>query len=294
MRRLSPSSRASVNAADLLIEPFNDHNRVANLYQVRLAGDASGGGTLYSCTFNITAIGYTGIWVPDMWFFTSGGHRVSGDYSFDNYWISDPPSTDVNGDGVVNLADVLAIALHIGTDTEEYDVDRNGWVNIGDMIYVIQRFGTAPSSPSALSDMTLPEGLTPSMVKQWIDLAQEADDGSDQFRQGIAIFTRLLEMLSPQETRLLANYPNPFNPETWIPYRLAMPSKVKLTIYDTQGKVVRRFDLGRQESGNYTGKGKAIYWDGRNRFGEQVGSGIYFYHLQAGDYSSSRRLVILK
>ena len=98
----------------------------------------------------------------------------------------------------------------------------------------------------------------------------------------------------PAETELLRNYPNPFNPETWIPYHLSEDADVKLTIYDISGEVVRDIDVGHQTAAKYDTRAKAIYWDGRNRFGEQVASGIYFYHLDAGDFSGTRKMVILK
>ena len=98
----------------------------------------------------------------------------------------------------------------------------------------------------------------------------------------------------PAETALLHNYPNPFNPETWIPYQLAHAADVTLTIYDTQGVPVRQLDLGYQQPGYYTNRTRAAYWDGRNSLGEAVGSGVYFYHLHAGDYSAIDKMVILK
>ena len=98
----------------------------------------------------------------------------------------------------------------------------------------------------------------------------------------------------PAETRLLANYPNPFNPETWIPYRLAEDAFVTLTIYDLRGRVVRTLEVGHQVAAVYESRSKAVYWDGRNNVGEQVASGVYFYHLSAGDYSATRKMIILK
>ena len=98
----------------------------------------------------------------------------------------------------------------------------------------------------------------------------------------------------PAETELLRNYPNPFNPETWIPYHLAEDANVSLTIYDVNGALVRDIDVGHQIAAKYDTRSKAIYWDGRNRFGEQVASGIYFYSLSAGDFSATRKMVILK
>ena len=98
----------------------------------------------------------------------------------------------------------------------------------------------------------------------------------------------------PEKTKLLHNYPNPFNPETWIPYRLAEEASVTLTIYDQTGHVVRTLDVGHRIAAVYESRSKAVYWDGRNGFGEQVASGVYFYHLSAGDFSATRKMVILK
>jgi hypothetical protein len=98
----------------------------------------------------------------------------------------------------------------------------------------------------------------------------------------------------PKVTQLLQNYPNPFNPETWIPYQLNQASEVSLSIYSSEGKLVKQIDLGLKAAGNYQTTERAIYWDGRNANGESVSSGLYFYRLQAGDYSQTRKMVILK
>ena len=98
----------------------------------------------------------------------------------------------------------------------------------------------------------------------------------------------------PKVTQLLQNYPNPFNPETWIPYQLNQASEVSLSVYSNNGTLVRQIDLGLKPAGNYQRTERAIYWDGRNASGESVSSGVYFYRLQAGDYSQTRKMVILK
>ena len=97
-----------------------------------------------------------------------------------------------------------------------------------------------------------------------------------------------------QETALLPNYPNPFNPETWIPYQLAKPADVTLTIYDIKGHVVRALDLGHQRAGIYRSRSRAAYWDGRNAQGEPVASGVYFYTLKTGHFSATRKMLIRK
>ena len=96
------------------------------------------------------------------------------------------------------------------------------------------------------------------------------------------------------ETNLLQNYPNPFTPETWIPYRLAEDASVTLTIYDLSGHVVRILNVGHRIAAVYESQSKGIYWNGRNDVGERVASGIYFYTLTAGDFSATRKMVILK
>ena len=116
----------------------------------------------------------------------------------------------------------------------------------------------------------------------------------DDVKSGILEMEDLIVYEIPAETELLRNYPNPFNPETWIPYRLAEDADVSLTIYDVSGETVRTIDIGHQTAAMYETRAKAIYWDGRNRFGEQIASGIYFYSLSAGDFSATRKMVILK
>ena len=117
---------------------------------------------------------------------------------------------------------------------------------------------------------------------------------AEDVRQGWIQLPALVAYEIPAETALLHNYPNPFNPETWIPYQLAHAADVTFTIYDTQGALVRQLDLGYQQAGYYTNRTRAAYWDGRNHLGEAVGSGVYFYQLQAGDYSAIQKMVILK
>ena len=127
---------------------------------------------------------------------------------------------------------------------------------------------------------------------------------AEDVKRSLIQLPKLVAYEIPAETQLLANYPNPFNPETWIPYRLAEDAFVTLTIYDLRGRVVRTLDVGHRVAAVYESRSKAVYWDGRNQVGEQVASGVYFYHLSAGrsglsvphrsDYSDTRKMVILK
>ena len=112
--------------------------------------------------------------------------------------------------------------------------------------------------------------------------------------KGIQYLQNLLTALTPERTLLLPNYPNPFNPETWIPYQLAQDADVQILIYDVHGTIVRRLALGQQPAGFCTNRTRAAHWDGRNSFGEDVANGIYFYQLHTGELSSLRKMLMLK
>ena len=164
-------------------------------------------------------------------------------------------------------------------------------MNILDLVRVASAFGNAaaPSShPQALAMLPAAD------VRQWLSQAQQLNLMDATSQGGIRVLEQLLVALSPKETALLPNYPNPFNPETWIPYQLAEDADATLTIYDTNGIMVRRLELGHRLAGYYADRGKAAYWDGRNEFGERVVSGVYVYHLSAGDFSAMRKMLIRK
>ena len=113
------------------------------------------------------------------------------------------------------------------------------------------------------------------------------------------LLDRLLAALTeessiPAETALLPNYPNPFNPETWIPYQLKTPANVTLTIHDVHGRIVQTLEIGYQPAGLYQSRDRAAYWDGRNERGEPVATGVYFCTLSAGDFRTSRRMLVGK
>ena len=211
---------------------------------------------------------------------------------------------DVNRDGIVNLLDLATLAEMLGQkgDGLSGDINDDGVVNIFDLVAVSAHFDNAATlaAPAVRRGHRLffltptDVSVTPETIQKWIAMAHTADDGSLTFRRGIVNLYTLLAMLTPAETALLPNYPNPFNPETWIPYRLAHAADVTLTIYDTKGAPVRQFGLGYQPAGYYTNRAKAAYWDGRSETGEPAASGVYFYSLSAGNYSATRKMLILK
>ena len=201
---------------------------------------------------------------------------------------------DVNSDGSVNILDLVLVASELGEKGAGLAADVNGdhVVNILDLVFVAGMLGDAAAAPSWKPQAL--ETLTASEVRRWLTDAGALEVNDAIMRRGIRVLEQLLVSLKPTETELLANYPNPFNPETWIPYRLAEDAFVTLTIYDLMGREVRTLDVGHRIAAVYERQSKAIYWDGRNEFSDRVGSGVYFYHLSAGNYSATRKMVILK
>ena len=205
-----------------------------------------------------------------------------------------PILEDVNMDDVVNILDLVLVASDLGAEDVDLaaDVNVDGVVNILDLVLVAGALGNAAAAPS--SDSPALSMLTATGVEEWLAHAQGVGLTDTTSRRGVLFLEQLLAALTPEETKLLANYPNPFNPETWIPYRLAEDTFVTLTIYDSSGRVVRALVSGHQAAAFYESRTEAIYWDGRNDFGEGVTSGVYFYRLSAGDFSATRKMLILK
>lgn len=128
------------------------------------------------------------------------------------------------------------------------------------------------------------------------DLTLEVDTITQVNARGVAPddFVLAPAMLRPTQTLLLPNYPNPFNPETWIPYQLSAPADVTVRIYATSGALIRSLTIGYQPAGTYQNRSSAVYWDGKNEVGEPIASGVYFYTLSAGQFTMTRRMVIRK
>ena len=209
---------------------------------------------------------------------------------------ADEPSQlegDLNADGVVNVQDLVLVASQFGrTGQNTADINEDGVVNIQDLVLVAGAFNVTVSAPAA--HLQVVDTLTTEEVQKWLHGAKQLGHKDATMARGIVVLENLLALLAPAETALLHNYPNPFNPETWIPYQLKTPALVRIAIYDPYGVLVRELSLGYQVAGRYTSRTRAAYWDGRNTAGEPVASGLYFYTLTAGDFSSTRRMVILK
>ena len=230
---------------------------------------------------------------------------------------------DVNGDGKVDVLDLVWVAVSYGMrgDALPADVNADGVVNVQDLVAVAEGIDAAAVLPAKVAEEVLaaaeaavaeletgagapmmnlntPPHIAASGINAYGNVAAALADA--RLVRGIpAGLLELLQLLAervsiPETTMLLPNYPNPFNPETWIPYHLAKAANVTVTIYDVRGSAVRELRLGHQPAGVYESRGRAAYWDGKNQIGEKVASGLYFYTLTAGDFTATRKLLIRK
>ena len=269
----------------------------------------SGTGPLLQVRFKAKSGGETALVLQNFEFGAITGETIpAGPHEITIVIEGELATGDVNRDGRVSILDLILIAQQLGKRVpanSPVDVNSDGVVSILDLILAAQRIGntTASGAPPLIPPQAGGEGrvqaggerrVDPAMIEAWIAQARQADDGSLAFKQGIENLQNLLASLIPDETALLANYPNPFNPETWIPYQLAAPAEVALTIYDMNGRLVRRLAVGHRAAGIYQSRSRAAYWDGQNVVGESVASGLYFYTLTAGEFTATRRMLILK
>ena len=207
---------------------------------------------------------------------------------------------DVNRDGIVNILDLALVASNFGqTGQMTADVNGDGVVNIADLVKVAGMLGNVAAAPSMGNKSSYAELqalgiLTAADVQLWLTQAQHLNMTDATSQGGILFLEQLLATLIPKETVLLPNYPNPFNPETWIPYQLSKPASVIISIYSAEGKLVRTLAFGHQSVGIYESRSRAAYWDGRNNLGESVASGVYFYTLSAGEFTATRKMLIRK
>ena len=289
--------------AGALVVPAVVYGNKVTLAATSPAGESHGDGTLATLTFEVVAVKVSTLTLSDVVLFDSAG--TGSRPQVENGEVVEPPQVtgDVSGDGIVNVLDLVLVAGRLGQSGQnDADVNGDGVVNILDLVLVAGALGNAAAAPAlhpqALAILTVVE------IQTWLTQAQQIVMTDSTYLHGIAVLEQLLAALMPKETILLSNYPNPFNPETWIPYHLAHAADVHITIYDIKGAVVRELDLGHQQAGYYADRAKAAYWDGRNESGESVASGIYFYQLRVGRsgllvshqraHSATKRMAIVK
>ena len=232
--------------------------------------------------------------------FSPNGQIIAGRENYNTISLYRLLTVDVTGNGKVNVNDLVEVARNYGKTVgaganRKADVNGDGKVDVDDFIAVAEAVDAA-GAPALTQRDIKPGSLQAADVHRWIRDAKAANVDP----AGIAALERLLAALTrveappPKETALLSNYPNPFNPETWIPYQLSEAAEVTVTIHSPDGKLVRTLELGQMPAGAYSDKDRAAYWDGRNAQGEPVASGVYFYTLTAGDFSATRKMVIRK
>ena len=153
-------------------------------------------------------------------------------------------------------------------------------------------FGRARLATLELEASSLGDAMAALNGKIFVDAAHLVS--ADGQTIGVDVEPFFMDKLRPHRTGVFSNYPNPFNPETWIPFQLDRAAHVRITIYDVLGREIRGFDLGYLSAGYYKTRERAVYWNGRNDVNEQVASGTYFYRLEAGDFVGTQRMVVLK
>ena len=215
-------------------------------------------------------------------------------WDYGSFFNTSKHVADVNNDGVVDIHDLVVVAANFGkTGENAADVNGDRVVNIADLIKVAAALEQDAAAPT-VSLLKRRYNITRSDIQQWITQTQQLKHINITSQKGIRFLEQLLHAITPKETALLPNYPNPFNPETWIPYQLAQPSDVTIHIYSADGKLIRFFNLGFKPAGIYHNQQNALNWDGNNQLNEPVATGIYFYTLTAGKHTSTRKMLIKK
>ena len=178
------------------------------------------------------------------------------------------------------------------------DADGNGVVDEDDILVIVENWkktqteGRPAPEPYDTMQLLADRSMLDKYQKMYQALNQAGDsEGAVVLRNALS---RLIDELKPKENILLPNYPNPFNPETWMPFVLAEEAEVEIRIYDVRGRLVRELRLGRLGTGYYIQKGRAGHWDGRNESGELVASGVYIYQLTANGRRLVRKMVVMR
>ena len=203
---------------------------------------------------------------------------------------------DINNDGIVDIQDLMLVSNSIGVVSNDFpkvDVNKDGTVDFIDLLLVASHLGESCYTSAPKSNFAVSQNHIDS-ISEWLIEAYQQDDGSDIFRDGITNLEALMHNTLTENTKLLPNFPNPFNPETWIPYDLAQNSNVEIQIYNQMGETVKILELGFQNAGTYRTKHRAAFWNGKNSQGEFVASGIYYYSLKTGHRKYIRKMVVRK
>ena len=292
--RYISSANADYLPVGAFVVPASVNGNRVTLAATSLRGSSEGNGTLATVTFEVIAANPS---LPRL----SVAKLTDSNADFLEVRIENPEAVepvrlagDVNEDGIVSLEDMDAAADRLGqTGENTADVNNNGVVDVEDLLLIAAAIEQANAAPSLHSE-TLANLFTAAEVRQWLQLARQQGLTGAIYGRGFRVLSQLLAVLTPTETSVLPNYPNPFNPETWIPYQLSSSADVTVHIYAINGSLARTLALGHQAAGIYQSRGRAVYWDGKNELGEPVASGVYFYTLTAGDFTATRKMLIRK
>ena len=220
-------------------------------------GGVDGSGILLSVLFRAIEAGSCRVQLENLILLNSSQNKIECEMYKADVSVENPAHPwDVNNDGVVNIFDLSLVARYFGLpiplDLEiNPDINRDGIVNIFNFTFVAMHFGEVYEKNSLLA---------PSLISE--SLCQNA---------------------------LFPNYPNPFNPDTWIPCQLSKSTDLTIQIHDTNGTLIRKSNLGILTVGQYISQRKAVYWDGKNNLGERVSSGIYFYSILTQDFQQTQK-----
>lgn len=284
------------------IQPImNQRSGTVQIAALSLPGISSNGdGTLATLKFQVNVIKGSKLSLRDVILSNNEGNKsyawIEGTQLL-NSAIAEGCATfnikDVNKDCVINIQDLVLVATNFGRGGDNVaDVNSDGRVDIIDLVLVAGAFGDTAAAPAAYADTH--EMLTTADVQQWLRAAHKVNLADSTFQRGMLMLEQLLIVLIPKDTALLPNYPNPFNPETWIPYQLEKSAEVTISIHSGDGTLIRTLTLGYQPAGIYQSRDRAAYWDGTNEIGEPVASGIYFYTLSAGNFNDTRKMLVIK
>ena len=286
--RYVSSANADYLPAGAFAVPAVVRENTVTLAATSLAGESNGSGTLATLTFQVVAAKASVLTLSEVLLSDSNSQTFRPEV--ENGQITEPLNlgTDVTRDGIVNIQDLVLVASNFGQRGEHpADVNNDGVVNIADLVLVAGALGDAAAAPPA-SFRSLDVMFTRAEVEHWLTQARALNLTDTTSLYGLHFLEQLLMVLPPKKTVLLANYPNPFNPETWIPYQLANPADVTVHIYGINGTLVRTLLLGHQTAGIYQSRSRAAYWDGKNAVGESCRKRCLFLHLNRKEISLPR------
>jgi hypothetical protein len=264
------------------------------------SGGANGTGIIATITFVPLRTGETVIRPRNVRLLDSSSRLIPSTAREVTLNVSSAPPWDTNGDGITDITDLVIVGQYFGQTIPtpiipNPDVNGDGKVDIFDLVEVGQHFGET-HSPQAAPSRDIwrvdPEYLP--VLNQMYNILESSLDSDPKFLKTKQVLQRLISNSKVSKTEAFQNYPNPFNPETWIPFQLSEGSDVEVRIYNSTGQLVKVLDLGFRDAGYYTSRDTSARWDGRDNNGEEVSSGVYFYTIRAGEYTATRKMLLVK